>query len=668
MSLRKERANRALCPDNQPQQKKGKGQGLRRAYIRCLPCAALFAVAFVVYGYALDSPFMKDAPEMLAWLQNHTLLTLWTDASGFPFYRPLSWCVLMALSPAGPAALHLFNIGLHGLAAVLLWRIVARLMPDQRWLGPAAGLLFLLYPFSYEVVTTTEPVVQTVSLTAMLLATSCYVEWRKGLRLPGLLAACASIFAGEYGVVLPAVLLGVELWQARRRGQPFRWQRTLPYWGLAALYLVARTVVPRSALGDWSPGLELVPKLLYLLQALFYPLAPLAFPLARQLSISPEAGLLVTAGLAAGAVALLAGQARNRPSFVDALLLALGWTAINASPLFLLSADYLLNGPRLLYLPAAGIALFWALVLLALLQPLRTRRPALALVLFLLVTAAIALPAWNASRQVVETAEEVVDLFLKSQRPPRDAVVVNFVSWLAPSPPLYPIGKQGFTIVPGFSDLGTLAWANQAHRPPGIAIDSLFFGIVWQEWELEQRFYQQQVGWEELAETIQAGDPLLLYRYTPSALALEEIGAAPLDAAPPAPLAAVGETGLTLTARAVLLPPGDQLAVVIDWQASEAVPRDLTAFVHLYNGAGQVLQQRDGRPLGDLYPFWLWPAGEYVQERRIFWLDGALPAGASVGVGVYDPATGERLLLTSLSSDATITDNGLRVPILRDRQ
>ncbi len=583
---------------------------------------------------------------MLAWLGHHTPLSVWTDASGFPFYRPLSWTVLMALAPGGPFPLHLLNIGLHGLAAVLLCRAAGRLWPLRRWLGPLAGLLFLLYPFSYEVVATTEPVVQTLSLTGMLLAVNLYLARRP---LPALLAGFLSIFSGEYGIVLPALLLGLEGWTARCA---IAWKRTIPYWGLAGLYLLARSLVPRSSLGDWSPGLEAGSKALYLLQALFYPPALLANPLARTVPIPPKLVLLLLVGLTGGAAVLLL-----RRSGASVAAAALGWVALNFAPLSILSADYLLNGPRLLYLPSAGIALFWAALLTGLPRP---RSSWLTGFLLLTLIALFSLPSWYETCQMIETAEDVVDQFLHSQQEPHDAVIVNFPSWFAPDPPLYPIGKQSFTVLPGFADPVTLAGANRPGWPAGIQIRNLFFGIAWREGRFEQRFYQEPVGWEELAGAIQAGDPVWLYLPTSPVPTLELVGQAHITT-PSSPQVRVEGTGLDLSACLLSSDPGGPLILVLEWRGVDPIPRDLTVFAHLYGPDGGLLEQRDGRPLGDLYPFWFWPAGERVRDRRTFSLGPG--EGRVVGVGVYEPDTGERLSLIPLTSGVTVVEDGLRIPV-----
>ena len=43
-------------------------------------------------------------------------------------------------------------------------------------------------------------------------------------------------------------------------------------------------------------------------------------------------------------------------------------------------------------------------------------------------------------------------------------------------------------------------------------------------------------------------------------------------------------------------------------------------------------------------PFWLWPSGQTLLDQRILtWPDEPEPGVYQVGVGLYDPASGERV-------------------------
>ena len=57
-----------------------------------------------------------------------------------------------------------------------------------------------------------------------------------------------------------------------------------------------------------------------------------------------------------------------------------------------------------------------------------------------------------------------------------------------------------------------------------------------------------------------------------------------------------------------------------------------------------MIDQDDGYPLRGLSPFWLWEEVQILQDRRsVTWPAGAPTGVYSIGVGVYDRATGQRI-------------------------
>jgi len=104
---------------------------------------------------------------------------------------------------------------------------------------------------------------------------------------------------------------------------------------------------------------------------------------------------------------------------------------------------------------------------------------------------------------------------------------------------------------------------------------------------------------------------------------------------------------------ATTLPPGEQLCVVLYWRAEAAVAQPYSVFVHLlgqtYNSdLGNFLWgQHDGPPAGGLRPIPGWQPGETIEDNHCFAVDAAAPPGSyQIEVGLYDPATGERLAVT----------------------
>ncbi len=133
----------------------------------------------------------------------------------------------------------------------------------------------------------------------------------------------------------------------------------------------------------------------------------------------------------------------------------------------------------------------------------------------------------------------------------------------------------------------------------------------------------------------------------------------------PLPLSSPGATGSQLVLGRVALagPSGCQAAMAANadfggqmrlvgytlasdgltlcWWAEAAMTVDYTVFVHITQANGTGLGAADGQPRGGLYPTSSWLPGEVITDVHPW----ALPAGASVRVGVYRLDTGERLSL-----------------------
>ena len=88
---------------------------------------------------------------------------------------------------------------------------------------------------------------------------------------------------------------------------------------------------------------------------------------------------------------------------------------------------------------------------------------------------------------------------------------------------------------------------------------------------------------------------------------------------------------------------GGRLHVNLYWQAQAKIGHAYTVFVHLLGPDGTVTAQHDGIPAGGTIPTLDWVEAEIVSDRHLIEFP-TLPAGEyGLVVGMYDPATGERL-------------------------
>ena len=100
--------------------------------------------------------------------------------------------------------------------------------------------------------------------------------------------------------------------------------------------------------------------------------------------------------------------------------------------------------------------------------------------------------------------------------------------------------------------------------------------------------------------------------------------------------------------------PGGALALTLYWQSTAPMSRDWSTFVHLLDENDVTVAQRDMYPGQGLYPTGMWPAGEAIASRYVLHLKESAyaPATARLEVGLYDYATGERLITDTGADNA----------------
>lgn len=97
---------------------------------------------------------------------------------------------------------------------------------------------------------------------------------------------------------------------------------------------------------------------------------------------------------------------------------------------------------------------------------------------------------------------------------------------------------------------------------------------------------------------------------------------------------------------------GQTAALTLYWEAIGAPSADYTVFVHLLDTNGNIAAQADAPPGSDAhagrYPTSWWAAGETIRDVHMLHLPADLTPGAySLRLGLYQPETGERVLLAS---------------------
>jgi Flp pilus assembly protein TadD len=194
----------------------------------------LFALVFIVYRPILPGNFLMDDHRLIK--DENPLatgelgpLTIWfqTDFTLSTFALWLQWLVF----GENPGGYHVVNIALHGLSAVLLWRLLARLKIPGAWLAAA---IFAVHPVGVNSVARIAEIKNTLSLPFFILSFWFYLRYEKfslesveksqvagrswrdyaalwyGLSL---IAFVLALLSKTSTVMLPLVLLGCAFWQ-----------------------------------------------------------------------------------------------------------------------------------------------------------------------------------------------------------------------------------------------------------------------------------------------------------------------------------------------------------------------------------------------------------------------------------------------------------------------
>jgi hypothetical protein len=113
----------------------------------------------------------------------------------------------------------------------------------------------------------------------------------------------------------------------------------------------------------------------------------------------------------------------------------------------------------------------------------------------------------------------------------------------------------------------------------------------------------------------------------------------PQASAPPGPPKAELGDGVALAAHQALISSGE-LRLMLTWLARAQPSKDYTVFVHVLDGAGQVVAQADSQPRGGDFPTSVWQPGDVIEDSYRL---SVPPGHYTVEAGMYYLPTLERL-------------------------
>lgn len=620
-------------------------------------------LTFAIYGEAIALPFFFDDMIHLRWLDWHSLSSLWTTAEAFIYYRPLTFLVwkisYIIQHHYDSLVLHLVNMALHALNGALVGYLAYRLSDGERRLlcALAAASLFVTYPFSYQSVPSVGSLSKPLLAFLVLSCGSLYCEARRrGSRF--LLFCSAGLafmapFAHENGVLVGACLIAMEGLGLIRKNLGYT-SRLPSLCSISALgfsviwstigFPIIWSMLPKSREAMRFASLEsLWQNGVYFLQGLVFPVAPLAIILVR---ILPLDNFGATALVTLSTLTLLFVFFRQMKRLY-LLFFSVGWFVAGVLPAWLfLKWDYVINGPRLLYLASVGSALLWAGALSAVWSSRLFRRlgPMLAgIVLLILLWHNTAFIRYRMDlyvlgadllSQVTETAKINVD--------DEPLLYVNIPAWLARKESTYALGGEGVTFIPSYVGIKDFIYVNSGLERKTYAVR---FANVKKDWRDYVGCHGPQVGWEDLCNAIRKANAVYVTEYLPARLRLVEAGALERknDKLGQEDTLAVFDDRIALI-KGSCKRQDHELTVTLWWSCLDEIEGDYTAFVHVYDSEGHLVAQRDGYPLLGLFPFWLWQEGYVVRDVRQIALSEDLPEGYYVlVVGLYDRSTGARM-------------------------
>ncbi|MFL7791770.1 MAG: hypothetical protein AB8I69_06485, partial [Anaerolineae bacterium] len=107
----------------------------------------------------------------------------------------------------------------------------------------------------------------------------------------------------------------------------------------------------------------------------------------------------------------------------------------------------------------------------------------------------------------------------------------------------------------------------------------------------------------------------------------------------------------------------DELTVTLHWQALQRMDVSYKFFVHLYDmQSGELVTQVDVMPYGYTYFTNWWESGEVVSDEVHLDLSAVSPGEYQLAVGVYNPDTGERLVIEKPPADFVVDERRLFLP------
>lgn len=613
-------------------------------------------MAILVAMPAIRLPLFYDDLLNNRIIEHLTTATVWLPTPEHTYYRPLFFLLYVIFRdlPGGyPISLmHGINILQHGLNAFLTAALAYRLTRDT-WRGFISGMLFALYPFAFQDIASFASTTHLLALNLILTGTHLYLELiedkknRAGSYAMLIIVAVLALLTHESAILLAPLLILIH-WTKEKPA--FTWctlaKPFLPIFLLDVIYLIVYPLI--TAKSQHNPGLSMAgmgEKALFVLQGAAYPFA----------SLHTLVGEYSGTFLILGGICLLVIVSFRRISQGDSLwiyILAWGWFFMGGLLVILpLSRDYVIHSPRLLYIPSAGIAILWSLILKRSRAAFRVNEA-----LLLTVIAGISLFALERDIRLLEKiARPVTAMQSIAEISDGDQIVfVNLPEYIVPEPQTFPAGVEFIPLMGPHLYIEELVWLNMKNptlQAAAIEVPDLLSNNP----SFRQAIYAPSDSnkiTDAPSETThhiiitQSENEDITSRYSGSFTSMAEVSGGIVQAGPLMLITAEwdGENTLSLT-----------------WQVMDEISPFSVVFTHLLDSGGRMIAQNDG-PLLGVPPGWLGLyEGDILTEKRSYDLPhGGIPV--TFEIGLYDYTSGERLPIMTTSGEP-VEGNAIILPL-----
>ena len=644
----------------------------------------------VLYWPVLELPFFWDDVANFEFMQGRSLLSFWTSASGFPYYRPLGFSIFRIwqwlFGATNTFAFHLLNIivmicngWLITAIGLRIWAVLdnGERVNDKQLSKPLArnifawqGAIFLCsFPFASIVIPLVASLfhllVSMLVLLSILAILNFYTSGNVIWAYLGALCACLAPFAHESGIIAGYVL--VVLWIVILR--EFRVQNkidsseiTISTRFFILISVVANTAFPvfwasidkmrlDTGLPTLRPMLEIWNNTIFFLAAYTFPVQPFALFLSNQTSLSEAQSVVIVGSLCLVIIALIFWRFDKLRLFMLSLILVM---LMSLPSILTLPQLYVVVSPRLTVLPSIGAVLMWS----GLVSLIASRGKYHAWLVALLSVTLLTIPIRYINSRVelhrralapISDMVSVVELF-----PEDNHLVVNPTTWLASAYHTYPIVHDGVVVIPEYHDPGQLVGV---HTDQVVQVDGINFPLV--AVEPDHHYYDvwgEVLHWDEMAARIRKYDHVWLITYGDGPLEFTEVGQVlheDLSITDQIPLAIFDGGRLVLWSGLLTVDMRGELLVELVWTLN--TPSDEEVFVHAFDCQGNLLGMADGPPLGRMFPFWQWVNGDTVRDVRNIRLSGEASIDCvKVEVGLFEPSTGNRVVAHDIDDNEYI--------------